>query len=188
MTIVPTEIARFTQCGATHSRASRLNTGQREWSCSSSASKAKPRGPAALWSAIAICRFWFEQPVQMHDKVAYCRVVHRQLSPFLPGSIGCRVVRIDADNIERVKIAKAHLVERRQLAAEHQMQELVGRFPFSIHAGLSKEFFTLAVVRFPARPQPPSRGESAEVLYLPLPARRGAELPDCSGAPPRRAR
>ena len=52
-----------------------------------------------------------EQPVQVDDEIAHLRVVDRLLRLGLPGRIGGRVVRIDADDVELVEILELGAVE-----------------------------------------------------------------------------
>ena len=61
----------------------------------------------------------------MHDEIAHLRVVDRHLRLLLPGVVGLGVVRIDADDVERCEVAETHALQRFQLAAEHQMEQLL---------------------------------------------------------------
>src|SRR5262249_8903383 len=67
-----------------------------------------------------------EQAMDMHDKVAHVRVVHRALRRRLPGRVGLRVARKDADDIKSSKVVELNLGQRLKLAAEDEMQELLG--------------------------------------------------------------
>src|SRR4051794_38536438 len=65
-----------------------------------------------------------EQPVEMDDEVAHVGVVHGGLRLGLPGCFGALVIRKYADDVEFVEIAELGVRKFRQLAAEHEMQQL----------------------------------------------------------------
>src|SRR5262245_18483919 len=70
-----------------------------------------------------------EQPVHVDNEVAHMGVVHGLLSLRLPGRIGARVVRIDADDVDLIEILELDIGEVRELAAKNQMKQLLaGRF------------------------------------------------------------
>ena len=63
----------------------------------------------------------------MDDEIAHLRIVDGLLRLRLPGGVGGRVVRIDADDVELVEVLEFGAVEVRQLAAEDEMQQLAVR-------------------------------------------------------------
>ena len=64
--------------------------------------------------------------MKVNDEVAHLRVVHGALRHRLPGLVGLRVVRIHADEVERVEVCELHVVERFELATEHEVEQLLG--------------------------------------------------------------
>src|SRR6185312_479509 len=71
---------------------------------------------------------WVEQAVQMHDEVAHMSVVNGAVGGVLPGVVGLRVVWVDADDIELLEIAELDFAERRKLASEHEVKQLLTAF------------------------------------------------------------
>ena len=65
-----------------------------------------------------------EQAVQMDDKVAHLGVIDGRLRLGLPGGVGGRVVRVDADNLDLVEILEGVVLEIVQLAANDEMKQL----------------------------------------------------------------
>ena len=61
----------------------------------------------------------------MHDEIAHMRVVDGAVGGVLPGVVGFRVIRIDADDVERLQVAELDPVERGELAPEHEMEQLL---------------------------------------------------------------
>src|SRR5262249_33420799 len=74
----------------------------------------------------AIGALRIEQPVQMHDEIAHMGVVDGLLRLRAPRRKGGGVIGIDADEVELVQILELGAVELRELAAEHEMQQLLG--------------------------------------------------------------
>src|SRR5215475_6453740 len=66
-----------------------------------------------------------EEAVQMDDEIAHLRVVDRLLRLRLPGRVGGRVVRVDADDINLVEILEFNVVDLGQFTAEHKMEQLL---------------------------------------------------------------
>ena len=62
--------------------------------------------------------------MHMDDEIAHVRIVDGLLGLRLPGRIGGRVVRVDADDVELVEIPELVAAKLGQLAAEHQMEQL----------------------------------------------------------------
>src|SRR4051812_5732884 len=62
----------------------------------------------------------------MHDEISHMRVVHCLLRLGLPGRIGGRIIRIDADEIELVQILEVDCVELAESAAKYEMEQLLG--------------------------------------------------------------
>src|SRR6476660_10273203 len=60
----------------------------------------------------------------MHDEITHMGIVDAPLRRVAPRRVGLRIVRIDADDIERLEIGELDFFERRELAAEYEMQEL----------------------------------------------------------------
>ena len=67
-----------------------------------------------------------EQAMHMHDEIAHLRVVDGALRLRLPGRVGGRIVRIDADDVELVEILEFDAGDALLLDAELQMKKLVG--------------------------------------------------------------
>src|SRR5262245_55194155 len=67
-----------------------------------------------------------EQAMHMDDEIAHLGVVHGSLRHPLPGLVGFGVARIDADDVEVTRIGELDGVERGELAAKHEVQELLG--------------------------------------------------------------
>src|SRR5262249_23213518 len=86
----------------------------------SSLAEARVRNPGPG----AAIRLWVKQAMQMHDEIAHLRVIDASLRGVAPGCMGLGIIWIDADDIERLEIGELDLVERRELAAEHEMQQL----------------------------------------------------------------
>ena len=63
--------------------------------------------------------------MQVNDEIAHLRVVDRLLRFGLPCRVGGRVVGIDADDIELLEIFEFNPFDVRELAAEHQVQQLL---------------------------------------------------------------
>src|SRR5450631_2803741 len=70
-------------------------------------------------------RVGVEQAVQMDDEIPHLRVVDGLLRLAPPGRIGGGVVRVDADDIELVEILEFGRFEAVELAAEHEMKQLL---------------------------------------------------------------
>src|SRR5204862_2123534 len=66
-----------------------------------------------------------EQPVHVHDEIAHQGIIDGALRAAFPRRIGGRIVRIDADDLELLQILEFRRVEYLQLAAEHQMEQLL---------------------------------------------------------------
>ena len=64
----------------------------------------------------------------MDDEVADVGVVHGFLRGAPPGRVGGPVVGIDADDVELAEIGELDPARVLQLAAEHQMQQLLGHW------------------------------------------------------------
>src|SRR5918996_4864342 len=77
-------------------------------------------------SSAGLGRFRVEQAVQVDDEIAHMGVVDGLLRRRLPGRVRRLVVRIDADDVELVEIDELGPARVLELAAEHQMQELLG--------------------------------------------------------------
>src|SRR5215471_7982564 len=67
-----------------------------------------------------------EQAMQMDDEIAHLGIVDGLLRSRFPCRIGGRVVGVDADDVELVEVFEFDIVERRELAAEDEMQQLLG--------------------------------------------------------------
>src|SRR5690606_16559291 len=67
---------------------------------------------------------WFKQAVEVDDEVAHMRVIDRLLRLGAPYRLRLGVVRIDADNVERLQIRELDLVRRRQFASEYEVEKL----------------------------------------------------------------
>jgi hypothetical protein len=65
-----------------------------------------------------------EQPVQMHDEIAHMGVVHAPVGCVAPGGVRLGVIRVDADDIERLQVEELDSVEGGELTAEDEMEEL----------------------------------------------------------------
>jgi hypothetical protein len=63
------------------------------------------------------------------DEIANLRVVDGALRHGLPRLVGLDVVRIDADDVERRDVGELHAVQRFQLSAEDEVEELLARVP-----------------------------------------------------------
>ena len=75
----------------------------------------------------------------MNDEITHMGVVDRLLRLGLPGNQRRFVIRVDADDIELVEIAEMNAGQRRQLAAEHQMEQLLvvlSHFVFRSYIGI----------------------------------------------------
>src|SRR5262249_37144262 len=113
--------------------------------------------------------FGIEQAVDVHDEVAQHGIVDRALRRPPPGLVGLGVVRVDADDVEGAEVAELCSLERLQLAAENQMQELLGlRF---------RQWSTRAAVHFLQRPS--AQGVGLRQPHPPAGARRAPRF----GAP-----
>src|SRR5947208_1614920 len=66
-----------------------------------------------------------EKAMQVDDEIAHLRVVHGALRHRLPGFVGFRVVRIHADEVELVEVGELDIVERFELAAEYEVEQLL---------------------------------------------------------------
>jgi len=64
----------------------------------------------------------------MHDKIAHMSVIDAPLRRVAPRREGLGIVRVDADDIERLQIGELDFVERRKLPAEYKMQKLSRAF------------------------------------------------------------
>jgi len=60
----------------------------------------------------------------MNDEITHMGIVHAGLRLGFPRAVRGLVVRIDADNVERVEIAELGAAQLFELAAEHQVQKL----------------------------------------------------------------
>src|SRR5262245_65289147 len=60
----------------------------------------------------------------MHDEVAHESVVDGLLRFRAPGSISAGVVGINADDVQLAEVAEFGLIQIRELATEHEMQQL----------------------------------------------------------------
>jgi len=72
-----------------------------------------------------------KQPMHVHDEIAHVGVVDGLLRLRLPGRVGGRVVRIDADDIQLVEILELEVVQILQLATKDKVQKLLGGGFFS---------------------------------------------------------
>jgi hypothetical protein len=66
-----------------------------------------------------------QQPMQMDDEIAHLGIVDGLLRLRLPGGVGAGIARIDADNVEAVEVLEFGGIELVQLAAKHQMEQLL---------------------------------------------------------------
>jgi len=67
-----------------------------------------------------------EKAVKVDDEIARHRAVHRLLGLRAPSPFGGRIVREDSHDVERVGVAERRAADAFQLAAEDEMQELLG--------------------------------------------------------------
>lgn len=88
------------------------------------AQAAHERSPLAALTKTSIM-FRIEQPVHVNDEITHMGVVDRHLRLGLPGNVGALVIGEDTDDVEVVEITELHVGERRQLAAEDKVQELL---------------------------------------------------------------
>lgn len=65
-----------------------------------------------------------EEAVQMDDKIAHVRIVHRRLGLGAPCRLGRLVVREDADDVELIEISELYAVQFLELATEHEVKQL----------------------------------------------------------------
>ena len=67
-----------------------------------------------------------EQPVQVNDEIAHLCIVDGLLRLGPPGRIGGGIIRINSDDVELVEVLELGAVECVELAAEHEMEQLLG--------------------------------------------------------------
>jgi hypothetical protein len=65
-----------------------------------------------------------EKTVHMHDKITHMGVINSHLRLGSPRGQRGSVVRIDADDIERIQIPELYIMKIFQFAAEHKVQQL----------------------------------------------------------------
>src|SRR5580692_11146207 len=68
----------------------------------------------------------------MHDEIAHLRVVDAALRFGLPGCVSGCVVRVDSDDVDLFQIFEFMAGHARQLAAEHEVEQLLRRLCFWI--------------------------------------------------------
>src|SRR6185436_13412190 len=86
-----------------------------------------PRASAAKASGAWLRRgVGVEKAVKVDDEVAHMRVVHGALRHRLPGLVGLRIARIHADDVQRAEVGELDVGERLELAAEHEVKQLLG--------------------------------------------------------------
>lgn len=76
----------------------------------------------------------------MNNEIAHMRIVNAALSGIPPGTEGLRIIRIDADDVERLQVFEFDLIELRQFAAENEMKQL-----FLLHLPAILNQFRLAL-------------------------------------------
>src|SRR5687767_12102370 len=65
--------------------------------------------------------------MQMHDEISHLCVVDGLLRLRFPGAVGRRVIRKHADHLDFRQVLEFDAVDLRELAAENEMQQLLGR-------------------------------------------------------------
>src|SRR4029078_2217806 len=65
-----------------------------------------------------------EQSVQVNNEIAHVRVVDGLLRFRLPGDVGARIIRVDAEDLDLVEILELSASELGELAAQDEMQKL----------------------------------------------------------------
>src|SRR4029453_14284544 len=80
-------------------------------------------GNGALVTARLVLLLRIGQPVHVDNKIAHVGVVDGLLSLCLPGRIGRRVVRKDADDVELVEVLEFDVSEILELAAKNKMKK-----------------------------------------------------------------
>jgi hypothetical protein len=66
-----------------------------------------------------------EQPMEVDDEIAHLRVVDGHLRLGLPGGMGARIVRKQADDLDVVEVLEGILLEIDQLAADDEVEQLL---------------------------------------------------------------
>src|SRR6266567_2679986 len=125
-------------------------------------------------------RVRIEQPMHVDDEIAHLGIVNSLLRLGLPCRISAGIVRINADDIELIKVLEFVPAQIDKLAAEDQMEQLLARVLIRHVRSLASE---LAAHRLPSRARqsnctsarPARRGEQ----YRRQPGRRAPAPADC---------
>jgi hypothetical protein len=60
-----------------------------------------------------------EQPVHVYDEISHLRVVDRPLCLFSLSHMGCDVVGIDADDVQRIQVFESGVLDAFKFAPDH---------------------------------------------------------------------
>src|SRR5690349_18451377 len=85
------------------------------------------RGRFSLVTVRLVFMLRIEQPMHVDNEIAHVRVVDGLLGLRLPGCVSCRIVGINAHNVEPVEILELDLGEILELAAKYEMKQLLAR-------------------------------------------------------------
>src|SRR6185295_7432199 len=63
--------------------------------------------------------------MHVYDEIAHVGIVHTTLRRGFPGFVGFRIVGVDADDVEGVRVDEFGAVQSLQLAAEDEVEQLL---------------------------------------------------------------